>query len=212
MPATAFRQNGNYYPQIAGKVEREVEQAIRTAYDKIYGLTGRIAKQESVDFVTRAEAIKYLGPAAQRQNLQAGGVAPLNVQGLIGQLAQPQIADAESVTALPPITSPLSQDGVLVSLNDQVYRFDGTTDPGTWKAITAATTYTLVDNEVPAGTVDGTNKTFTLAASPNPSTSLHLFLNGVRQTPTTDYSISGSTITMVAAPGIGSTLLADYRK
>lgn len=206
------RKNGNYYPQLAGKIPYDVEQAIKLAYDKIYGLTSRLSAQEAGDFVHRSDAVKFLGPFAQRSSLQAGGVAPLNVQGLLGVLAQPQIADAVSVSALPPINSPLSQDGVLVSLNDQVYRFDGTTDPGTWYPITAATTYTLYDSEVPAGVVNGVNVTFTLTATPNPLTSLHLFWNGLRQTPTTDYSIVGNTITMVVAPAVGSTPLADYRK
>jgi len=205
------RKNGNYYPQLAGKIPYDVEQAIKVAYDKIYGLTSRLSSQENGDYVHRADAIKYLGPYAQRSSLQAGGSAPLNVQGLLGVLAQPQIADAVSVSALPPVNSPLSQDGVLVSLNDQVYRFDGTTDPGTWYPITAATTYILVDNVVPGGTVDGLNVTFTLPDSPSPSTSLHLFWNGLRQTPTTDYSLAGNTITMVLAPAVGSTPLADYR-
>lgn len=211
MIVMAERKNGNYYPQLAGKIPYDVEQAIKVAYDKIYGLSSRMETQENGDYVHRADAIKYLGPFAQRGNLQAGGVAPLNVQGLLGVLAQPQIADAVSVSALPPINSPLSQDGVLVSLLNQVYRFDGTTDPGTWYPITAATTYTLYDSEVPAGAVNGVNVTYTLTNAPNPSTSLHLFWNGLRQTPTTDYSLAGNTITMVVAPAVGSTPLADYR-
>jgi hypothetical protein len=68
----------------------------------------------------------------------------------------------------------------------------------------------FVDSEVPSGTINGTNVTFTLANTPT-SGSLHLYLNGVRQTPTSDYSISTNTITMVAAPNTGDVLLADYR-
>ena len=37
----------------------------------------------------------------------------------------------------------------------------------------------IVDNEVPAGAVDGKNTTFTLANTPNPPSSLHVHVNGL---------------------------------
>jgi len=39
----------------------------------------------------------------------------------------------------------------------------------------------FVDNETPSGVVDGINLTFSLQFSPNPTASLHLFLNGLLQ-------------------------------
>lgn len=69
----------------------------------------------------------------------------------------------------------------------------------------------FVDAEVPSGTINGSNVTFTLAFTPT-SGSLHLFLNGVRLRPTTDYAISVATITMVVAPDTGDWLYADYRR
>lgn len=127
-----------YYPNLDGKVDYDVAQGIRTAYEYIHKLTARLDAVEKAGYVTRDQAFTHLGPRAMRQQLQVTGGAPLNVTGLTGQLAQPQIADAPSVSSLPPITDPLSQDGTLVSLSDQVYRFDGTTDPGSWVPITAA--------------------------------------------------------------------------
>ncbi len=47
----------------------------------------------------------------------------------------------------------------------------------------------FIDNEVPLGTIDGNNTVFSLSNSPNPSTSLMLFINGVLQTNGTDYSL-----------------------
>lgn len=70
---------------------------------------------------------------------------------------------------------------------------------------------TFVDDEVPAGTKDGSNLTFTLAYTPI-SGSLKLFLGGAKLEITNDYSVSGKTITMVFAPESGETLLADYRR
>lgn len=64
--------------------------------------------------------------------------------------------------------------------------------------------------EVPSGTVDSSNVTFTLAHTPKYPAALHCSLDGLVQKQTTDYSLSGSTITFVSAPVTGSTLYCDY--
>jgi hypothetical protein len=71
----------------------------------------------------------------------------------------------------------------------------------------------FVDSEVPSGTVNGTNAAFTLTNTPT-SGSVHLHKNGLRQSPTTDYTISGGTITFVSGniPQTGDVLLVDYRR
>lgn len=53
--------------------------------------------------------------------------------------------------------------------------------------------------ETPAGTINGVNDTFTLAAPPNPPESLILEKNGIGQTESIDYSILGSTIQFSAS-------------
>jgi len=73
---------------------------------------------------------------------------------------------------------------------------------------------TFTDNETPSGTIDGTNRTFTLATAPNPATSLRLFLNGAYQTPGgEDYDLSSLTITFVVgnAPLTNSIMRVFYR-
>jgi hypothetical protein len=67
----------------------------------------------------------------------------------------------------------------------------------------------FVDGEVPTGVVDGVNAVFTLAHAPGGS--LHLYLNGLRQTPGVHYALSGNTITFAVAPPAGASILADYR-
>jgi hypothetical protein len=68
------------------------------------------------------------------------------------------------------------------------------------------------EGEVPTGDVNGSNKTYTLANTPNPSGSLLLYVNGQLMTGGgEDYTLSGDTITMVTAPPGGSNLLAVYR-
>jgi hypothetical protein len=73
----------------------------------------------------------------------------------------------------------------------------------------------FVDNEVPTGTINGSNATFTLASTPSAGTNVKLYLNGtyMRQGASEDYQISGTTITFNAGqiPQTGDTLVANYR-
>jgi len=70
----------------------------------------------------------------------------------------------------------------------------------------------FVDNEVPSGLVNGTNKVFTIAKAPNPTTSLKVYWNGQLLLKDSDYTLSGTTITMEVAPDTGSNIWVDYRK
>ena len=71
----------------------------------------------------------------------------------------------------------------------------------------------FADGEAPAGTLDGTNGTFTLANTPSPAGSLVLYRNGIAQKPSVDYSLTGATVQFLAGavPQPGDTLLAWYR-
>ena len=69
----------------------------------------------------------------------------------------------------------------------------------------------FVFNEVPTGTIDGNNKTFTLANTPNPAGKAEIFLNGQKlQGGGGDYSITNATITFNTAPAPGSIMLSNY--
>lgn len=72
----------------------------------------------------------------------------------------------------------------------------------------------IVEGEIPSGTLNGVNTVFTLANTPNPQTSLKLYLNGLRQQvgAGNDYTLSGATITFSVAPVATDVILADYRK
>jgi hypothetical protein len=72
-----------------------------------------------------------------------------------------------------------------------------------------AGTQSLIRNEVLGGTVDGTNKVFTLASTPTTS-SVAIYNNRTRLKLTNDYTVSGNTITFVSAPPLGSLPYADY--
>jgi len=78
-----------------------------------------------------------------------------------------------------------------------------------WEPANPSATILFV-REVPSGTMDGTNKVFTLSFTPSPSASLTLWLNGVEQVPTTDYAISSATITYTVAPKSYDLMIAQY--
>lgn len=73
---------------------------------------------------------------------------------------------------------------------------------------------TFVDAEIPSGTKNNTNFTYTLAGTPNPSASLQLFVGGLLMSPGSagDYTISGNTITMATPPGVNDTMIVYYRR
>jgi hypothetical protein len=71
----------------------------------------------------------------------------------------------------------------------------------------------FADSEAPAGAVDGSNATFTLAAAPSPVNSLNLYRNGVLLKQGLDYTAFGNAISFYlgAIPQSGDTLAASYR-
>lgn len=71
----------------------------------------------------------------------------------------------------------------------------------------------FIINEAPAGTIDGSNVTFTLANTPVAGTE-QVRLNGLGQISGAgnDYTISGAVITYLAAPKTGDIIRVDYMK
>jgi hypothetical protein len=63
--------------------------------------------------------------------------------------------------------------------------------------------------EVPAGSVNSSNLTFTLTHTPD-ANSLFLYSNGIYMTNGVDYNVSGNVITFVLAPITGTKLYAEY--
>ena len=62
----------------------------------------------------------------------------------------------------------------------------------------------------PTGTQDGTNTVFTVPSTPANGTDIEVFRNGVLCQPTVDYSVSGTTITFVAAPSAADVIEVKY--
>ncbi|HEX5230150.1 MAG TPA: hypothetical protein VFW44_20700 [Bryobacteraceae bacterium] len=72
---------------------------------------------------------------------------------------------------------------------------------------------TFIDGEVPGGTANGANTSFTLANVPSPSTSLSLYRNGLLLALGVNYTLSANSLTFLAGsiPQTGDRLLAAYR-
>lgn len=87
-----------------------------------------------------------------------------------------------------------------------------------WTApTTALSTSNFVFNEIPSGTINGSNGAFTLANTASPTGSIRVFKNGIRQTPNAgnDFVMTNATtITFEAGniPQVGDNLLVDYMK
>lgn len=84
----------------------------------------------------------------------------------------------------------------------------------TWQTIGATaglSNSNFVDQETPAGLINGSNTTYTLANTPVVG-SVHLYINGLLGLVGTDYNISGATITMLDVMVAGEWLRATYRK
>lgn len=92
-----------------------------------------------------------------------------------------------------------------MSLTDEDYIRRYLDDPGGDQVISFS------DAEIPVGTIDGVNVTFSLSVSPNPGSSLKVFRNGLRLDPIIDYSLTGSVLVFVRAPLAGDLFFVDYR-
>lgn len=80
------------------------------------------------------------------------------------------------------------------------------------KFIKGGLLYGTFTQETPGGTVNGTNTAFTLVSTPTASGTVVLTQNGLVLVQGTDYSISGSSLTLTTAPVIGQNLYAYYLK
>ena len=134
-----------------------------------------------------------------------------DVAGLQNALnLRPTMGAGFAVSRVALINSIGALDGAVGNLSDCIH-VDGTS--GACGSGATSGSPSFVDAEVPAGAVNSSNTTFTLANSPNPSSSLALYRNGLLLKQSTDYTLSGNSIVFVTAsiPQSGDSLLAAYR-
>jgi hypothetical protein len=132
-----------------------------------------------------------------------------------------------SQAPLPPASLSLYRNGIMLrqgldfNLSGNSLEFVPQSGPQTTDLLTAfyrvagttTASVNFADGEVPAGSIDGVNSVFTVAAAPNPAASLQLFKNGALLRPGADYTLTGRMITFVPAtlPKAGDVLQAFYR-
>lgn len=95
----------------------------------------------------------------------------------------------------------LKNVGAPVDANDAVRKAD----------LDAAVAGSIINREIPSGTMNGTNTQFTLLNQPNLGTE-QVFLNGalLNSGANSDYVVDGSTITFTLAPQSGDVILVNY--
>lgn len=163
---TVWREN--FRGRVDGLLARSLER-MRSDLERL---------RTRMDEVARLAAEK-MSVAAIRGELQTGGSAPLNVQGLLGRLAQPQTGGAPALDSFPSTADPITQDGALFVLKgatNLLYRVKGDTEPETFELIGGNGTVTSVDATVPvefnvAGVPITTSGTIAITkANQNPNT------------------------------------------
>lgn len=64
--------------------------------------------------------------------------------------------------------------------------------------------------ETPSGTINGSNTAFTLSQTPFENETIMLFLDGLLLKQGTDYTVSGTSITMTTAPALAQEMRVQY--
>jgi hypothetical protein len=186
----------------------------QSLYSVKYSSDGRIQYQEFWAVPPSAVSLKVRDVRTTDPLFPSGGggigentqVEISDVTGLAAELAVRAVKGPGFVNSRTAVISDTGQIEGAVGTPGDCLRVDGSSAPCGGP--------TFVDQEVPGGTVDGANAAFTLANPPSPVSSLHLYRNGVLQKAGFDFTLSGTTITFVAAaiPRPGDTLLASYRR
>lgn len=145
-----------------------------------------------------------------------GGVAApaedIEIGDVVGLTEALDVRTVKGINYLPSRAAVISATGELEAASGSLtdcLRVDGTSGA----CGTGGTAIGFVDAEVPSGTIDGVNTTFSLSEAPSPPTSLRVYRNGILLFEGVDYSLSGDTVTFYqsAKPFNGDGLRASFR-
>lgn len=118
--------------ELKGIVDDRTYKRLLEIYGLIYSISDRLDQTPATTTLTAAQLQQI------KAALQARGPAQLNVQGLLGVLAQAQVAGAPAFDSFPVPADPRSQDGalgVLAGTPNVLYRYDQVSR--TWVAVGA---------------------------------------------------------------------------
>jgi hypothetical protein len=188
-------------------------------YAATYNSDGRVQFQETWSVPSSATAlrlsdVRVAAVAGGSSTTTGGSTAPSTtpipesqVTGLIGDLAARPIKGSGLAAGR---TAVVDGSGLLESATGNApdcMHVDGSSGP------CAGGSPTYVDDDLPGGMVNGSNRTFTLTAVPAPPSSLSLYRNGILQMPSVDYTATGNSVQFLAGftPQPGDILQASYR-
>jgi len=187
-------------------------------YTVTYNSEGRIQFQETWAVPSSAQPlrvrdVRIAAPAA------ASGAPPADTGGTGGAAQESDVLGLVADLAARPLKGPGYAAGRVAVVNSlgalesaigtpsDCVRVDGSSGP------CGSTPPAFVDGEALSGIVDGANTAFGISETPNPSTSLAVYRNGMLQQAGADYTVAARSIQFVpaAVPQPGDTLLASYR-
>jgi len=200
--------NGNLRVQLVPNLAASVY------YTVVYNSDGRVQFSETWSVAASSSTLRVrdVRVASSTSSSSSGTIAADTavtesaVTGLVADLASRPVKGTGYITNRTAyVNAEGALDSVLGSASDCV-KVDGTSGP-------CSVDLTFVDNEIPTGTIDGSNTAFTLTYAPSPTASLAVYRNGVLLKLGQDYTLASNVITFVSAmtPLAGDTLLASYR-
>jgi hypothetical protein len=69
----------------------------------------------------------------------------------------------------------------------------------------------FIVDETPSGSINGSNQAFTLSQTPfDANDSVEVYLDGLKKDRVTDWTVSGTTVTMSVAPVAGQSIRVHY--
>lgn len=143
-----------------------------------------------------ADASNFADAAAASALNAAGSEA--NALGYLNTFKGQYYGNLSADPSVDPLGNPVSEGDMYwntASLRLRIYTGSA------WQDTATATPASFTANTF-SGT--GSQTAFTLSAAPGSVQSLLVFVSGVRQTPTTDYTFSGTTLNFVSAPPLGT--------
>jgi len=108
----------DWYPSLPN-ADQDTAQAIQYLFQNLYALRDKSQKNNPKEEKSKE---------SNRSSIK-------NVAGFSGQLSEPQRGKATAVTKLPPPNSYLSQEGTIIRFEGDLYYYDTSTNPGTWKLV-----------------------------------------------------------------------------
>ena len=187
-------------------------------YTVTYNSEGRIQFQETWAVPSSAQTLRVRdvriampGAASGAASADTGGtggtVQESDVVGLVADLAARPLKGPGYAAGRVALVNSLGALESVIGASGDCVRVDGSS------GACGAAPPGFVDAEALSGIVDGANTAFSLSATPNPSTSLAVYRNGMLQQVGVDYTVAARSIQFAAGavPQPGDTLLASYR-